>query len=191
MSSPGSVDRDERLRLFLALRLPDHVVASIAEWQSRELVGRIVPPGNLHVTLAFLGSRPAGELPTILRVLEDAARDAAAPSFEVVRWRERRAAGMLELRDSTGTTAARLAGRVQGELADLGLYRLENRDWLPHVTVLRYRDPPRLSPELPELGSVVPSEAAAYLSRLHPSGAVYEVLESFPLKSLNSREVEG
>ncbi len=196
MSSPGSVAGDERLRLFLALRLPDDVVASIAEWQNRELVGRelvgrVVPPGNLHVTLAFLGSRPAGELPTILRVLEDAARDAAAPSFEVVRWRERRAAGMLELRDSTGTTAARLAGRVQGELADLGLYRLENRDWLPHVTVLRYRDPPRLSPELPELGPIVPSEAAAYLSRLHPSGAVYEVLESFPLKSLNSREVEG
>ena len=187
MSSPGSVDRDERLRLFLALRLPDDVVASIAEWQERELHGRLVPPGNLHITLAFLGSRPAGELPTILRVFEDAVRDAAAPSFEVVRWRERRAAGMLELRDSTGTTAARLAGRVQGELADLGLYRLENRDWLPHVTVLRYRDPPRLSPELPELGSVVPSEAADYLSRLHPSGAVYEVLESFPLKSLNSR----
>jgi RNA 2',3'-cyclic 3'-phosphodiesterase len=196
VSSPGSVGGNERLRLFLALRLPDDVVASIADWQAglfqdRELRGRLVPPGNLHVTLAFLGSRPAGELPTILRILEDAARDAEAPSFEVVRWRERRAAGMLELRDSTGTTAARLAGRVQGELADLGLYRLENRDWLPHVTVLRYRDPPRLSPELPELGPVVPSEAAAYLSRLHPSGAVYEVLESFPLKSLNSREVEG
>ena len=192
---------DERLRLFLALRLPDHVVASIAEWQSRELVGpklvgrklvgRVVPLGNLHVTLAFLGSRPAGELPTILRILEDAVRAADTPDFEVVRWRERRAAGMLELRDSTGTTAARLAGRVQSELAGLGLYRLENRDWVPHVTVLRYRDPPRLSPELPELGPVVPSEAAAYLSRLHPSGAVYEVLESFPLESLNSREVEG
>ena len=196
MSSPGSVAGDERLRLFLALRLPDDVVAAIAEWQARsfrdrELVGRIVPPGNLHITLAFLGSRPAGDLPTILRVLEDAVRAAAAPSFEVVRWRERRAAGMLELRDSTGTTAARLAGRVQAELVDLGLYRLENRDWLPHITVLRYRDPPRLSPPLPELGPVVPSEAAAYLSRLHPSGAVYEVLESFPLKSLNSREVEG
>ena len=113
-----------------------------------------MPPGNLHITLAFLGSRPAGDLPTILRVLEDAVRAAAAPSFEVVRWRERRAAGMLELRDSTGTTAARLAGRVQAELVDLGLYRLENRDWLPHVTVLRYRDPPRLSPPLPELGPV-------------------------------------
>jgi RNA 2',3'-cyclic 3'-phosphodiesterase len=186
VSLPGSVDGDERLRLFLALRLPDDVIASIAEWQARlfqdrEPRGRLVPPGNLHVTLAFLGSRPAGELPTILRVLDDAARNAAAPSFEVVRWRERRAAGMLELRDSTGTTAARLAGRVQGELADLGLYRLENRDWLPHVTVLRYRDPPRLSPQLPELPPFAPSGAAAFLSRLHPAGARYEVLESFSL----------
>jgi 2'-5' RNA ligase len=196
VSSPGSVQRDERLRLFLALQLPDDVVAQLTEWQvevlqNAELPGRLVPPGNLHITLAFLGSRPAGEVPTILRILEDAVRAADVPDFEVVRWRERRAAGMLELRDRTGTTAARLAGRVQAELADLGLYRFENRDWLPHVTVLRYRDRPRLHPPLPELAPFAPSGAAAFLSRLHPSGAVYEVLESFPLESLNSREVEG
>ena len=196
MSSPGSVHGDERLRLFLALQLPDDVVAQLTEWQvevlqDAELPGRLVPPGNLHITLAFLGSRPVGEVPTILRILEDAVRAAGVPDFEVVRWRERRAAGMLELRDRTGTTAARLAGRVQAELADLGLYRFENRDWLPHVTVLRYRDRPRLHPPLPELSPFAPSGAAAFLSRLHPSGAVYEVLESFPLESLNSREVEG
>ncbi len=190
------MERDERLRLFLALQLPGDVVAQLTEWQARvlqnaELRGRLVPPGNLHVTLAFLGSRPAGEVPTILRILEDAVRAADTPDFEVVRWRERRAAGMLELRDRTGTSAARLAGRVQAELADLGLYRFENRDWLPHVTVLRYRDRPRLHPPLPELSPFAPSGAAAFLSRLHPSGAVYEVLESFPLESLNSREVEG
>ena len=177
---------DERLRLFLALQLPDDVVAQLTEWQARvlqraQLRGRLVPPGNLHVTLAFLGSRPAGEVPTILRILEDAVRDAEVPDFEIVRWRERRAAGMLELSDRTGTSAARLAGRVQANLADLGLYRFENRDWLPHVTVLRYRDRPRLHPPLPELSPFAPSGAAAFLSRLHPSGAVYEVLESFPL----------
>ena len=196
MSSAGSVERNERLRLFLALQLPGDVVAQLTEWQARvlqraELRARIVPPGNLHVTLAFLGSRPAGEVSTILGILEDAARAADVPDFEVVRWRERRAAGMLELRDRTGTSAARLAGRVQAELADLGLYRFENRDWLPHVTVLRYRDRPRLHPPLPELSPFAPSGAAAFLSRLHPSGAVYEVLQSFPLESLNSREVEG
>lgn len=180
MSSPGSVGGDERLRLFLAFELPDDVVRALVEWQARALRGRLVPPGNLHVTLAFLGARPAAELPAILAVLEEAARTAAQPLFEVVRWRETRAAGMLELRDHTGNGAA-LAGQLQRALAELGVYEPEARPWLAHVTVLRYRERPRLSPPLPELGAFAPSDAAAFLSRLHPSGAQYEVLQSFRL----------
>ena len=179
------MERDERLRLFLAFALPDDVVSALVEWQAQALRGRIVPPGNLHVTLAFLGSRPAAELPAILAVLEEAAREASQPLFELLCWRETRAAGMLELRDRTGN-GAELAGQLHQALAELGVYKPEARPWLPHVTVLRYRKRPRLSPPLPELGPIVPSEAAAYLSRLHPSGArytapLYTVLQSFPL----------
>ena len=180
MTSPASVAGDERLRLFLAYRLPGDVVGALAEWQARELRGRLVPPGNLHVTLAFLGPRPARELPAVLGVLERAAREAAAPVFEVVRWRETRSVGMLELGDRTGRSA-QLAGRLHGELAALGVFRPERRPWLPHVTVLRFRERPRLRPPLPELAPFVPSGAAAFLSRLHPSGAQYEVLETFRL----------
>lgn len=180
MNSPASVVGDERLRLFLALRLPDDVVHAVAEWQERELRGRLVPAGNLHVTLAFLGSRPAGDLPAVLDVLGRAAALAVPPRLELVRWRETRAAGMLELRDPTGA-ARDLAGRLHEELAALGVYRPEGREWLPHVTVLRYRERPRLRPTLPALGPFAPSDAAAFLSRLHPSGARYEVLESFRL----------
>ena len=171
---------DERLRLFLAFSLPDDVVATIAAWQARELSGRVVPAGNLHVTLAFLGSRPAAELPSILAVLERAAGTARPPVFELVRWRETRAAGMLELADPTGQ-GTELARRLHGDLEALGAYRPEARPWWPHVTVLRYRARPRLSPPLPELAPFAPSGAAAFLSRLHPSGARYEVLESFRL----------
>lgn len=180
MNSPASVEGDERLRLFLAYRLPGDVVDALAAWQARELRGRIVPPGNLHVTLAFLGPRPARELPAVLGVLERAARAAAAPVFEVLRWRETRSVGMLELGDRTGRSV-QLAGRLHEELAALGLFRPERRPWLPHVTVLRFRERPRLRPALPELAPFVPSGAAAFLSRLHPSGAQYEVLETFRL----------
>jgi 2'-5' RNA ligase len=174
---------DERLRLFLALQLPDDAVAALVEWQARELRrGRVVPPGNLHVTLAFLGSRPAGELPAVLAVLEESAGEAAPAALEVVRWRETRSVGMLALRDPGGDSV-RLAERLHGRLAALGLYRPEVRQWLPHVTVLRFRERPRLRPPLPEL-SFVSSDAAAYLSRLHPSGARYELLKSFPLGGL-------
>lgn len=180
MTSPASVEGDERLRLFLAYRLPGDVVAALAEWQARELRGRLVPPENLHVTLAFLGPRPAGELPAVLGVLERAARHAEAPVFEVVRWRETRSVGMLELGDRTRRSAL-LAGRLHDELAALGVFRPERRPWLPHVTVLRFRERPRLRSPLPELAPFVPSGAAAFLSRLHPSGALYEVLETFRL----------
>jgi len=63
----------------------------------------------------------------------------------------------------------------------IGVYRREDRPWLPHVTVARFRERPRLRLEPPAMGTFVPSDAAAYLSRLHPKGARYVVLESVAL----------
>ena len=185
----GSVGGDERLRLFLGIRLPAGAVETLADWQARELGGvgenvRIVPRENLHVTLAFLGSRPVGELPAILDVLRRASADAEPLRFDVTGYRETRSVGMLTLEEASGS-GAELAGRVQAELAELGVYRPEARPWLPHVTVLRFRERPRLHPESPTLGWMS-SDAAAFLSRLHPSGARYTapkyvLLESFRL----------
>jgi 2'-5' RNA ligase len=87
---------------------------------------------------------------------------------------------MLVLDDPSGR-ATSLARRVQGTLEDLGLYVPERRMWLPHVTVVRFRERPRLSPPLPDVAPFAPSGVAALLSRLHPSGARYEVLESCSL----------
>ena len=180
----GSVGGDERLRLFLALRLPDEIVEALTAWQASELGAagrdvRAVPAGNLHVTLAFLGARPAAELPAIVDVLDRAAGAGAPAPLEVGGYRETRSVGMLTLRDGTGA-ATRLAARLHEGLAGLGVYRSEARAWLPHVTVVRFRERPRLRPALPGLGWVS-SDAAAFLSRLHPSGARYEVLESVRL----------
>jgi RNA 2',3'-cyclic 3'-phosphodiesterase len=176
------VDGDARLRLFLALRLPDDALDALAAWQERKLAGdaRLVPRGNLHVTLAFLGSRPAAELDAIVAVLRDEAAATSGVELEVERYRETRSVGMLVLRDLTGE-ATELAGRLGERLERLGVYRRERRPWLPHVTVLRHRKPPRLAPPVPALGAVAPSDAAAFLSRLHPGGARYEVLESHAL----------
>jgi 2'-5' RNA ligase len=61
---------DERIRLFCALQLPGETIDELTSWQALGLPrGRIVPAENLHVTLAFLGSRPAGELPAITAAL--------------------------------------------------------------------------------------------------------------------------
>jgi 2'-5' RNA ligase len=89
---------------------------------------------------------------------------------------------MLALRDEGGVAAV-LADRLHGRLERLGVYRRETRPWLPHVTMLRFRTRPRLEPPLPQTGTFVPSGVAAYLSRLHPSGARYEVLERVSLNA--------
>ena len=150
-------------------------------WQERELDGgRIVSRENLHVTLAFLGSTPADRVRDVERELRGAAQRAEPPVLTVTRYRETRSVGMLVL-DDRGARATGLADDVQERLEGLGVYRRERRPWLPHLTVLRFRRPPRLRPPLPELGEVVPSEAAVYMSVLRRSGAEYEILASAAL----------
>jgi RNA 2',3'-cyclic 3'-phosphodiesterase len=181
MNSRASVSGDERLRLFLALRLPDRVLDGIERWQRERLPDvRIVRRGDLHVTLAFLGHRPAAELEAIVDALREAAAGANEIRLTPVRYRETRSVGMLVL-DDEGDRASLLAGDLHGRLEALGVYRREGRPWLPHLTVARWRERPRLRLEPPSVRTFVPSDAAAYLSRLHPSGAQYEVLESVAL----------
>jgi 2'-5' RNA ligase len=175
----ATVEGDERLRLFVALELPQDVEAALAEWGSRHLrSGRRLE--TFHVTLAFLGARPRQDLDDILGVLRRSAADAEPFTLRPVRYRETRAVGMLVLDDTSGH-ATRLATGLQAALEGLGVYRREARPWLPHLTVLRFRERPRLSPPLPDLGAFAPSGVAAFLSRLRPTGARYEVLESCPL----------
>jgi RNA 2',3'-cyclic 3'-phosphodiesterase len=178
------VETGARLRLFVALLLPDEIVEPLAEWQTRELAGqpglRIVPRANLHITVAFLGGRPADDLGGILRVLRETAARACPLVFVPGRYRETRSAAMIVLKEEQRAATA-LTARIFDGLERLGVYRSEERDWLPHVTVARFRQRPRLAPSLPDLGPVVSSEVAVMMSRLRPSGAEYEVLESVSL----------
>ena len=83
--------------------------------------------------------------------------------------------------DDEGDRATTLARDLHKRLERLRVYERERRRWLPHVTVLRFRERPRLRPPLPDLGEFGPSEAAVYSSVLRPTGARYEVLESVSL----------
>jgi RNA 2',3'-cyclic 3'-phosphodiesterase len=175
----GSVEPDERVRLFCALRLPDDTLDRLVEWQRSALAGvagiRAVPRENLHVTLAFLGSRPVGEVDAVTDELRAAAAGVEPPLLHVGRYRETRSVGMLVCADEGGR-ASTLARELHARLARLGVYEPEQREWLPHLTVARFRERPRLRLEAPDLGAVAPSDAAVYLSRLRPGGARYEVL---------------
>src|SRR6266851_1917209 len=102
MTSSGTVEGGERQRLFCALTLPGTALDPVAAWQIRELTRTertsgtwIVPRENLHATVAFLGSRPAGEAEAIGRELGAAAAAAGPIRLDLRRYRETRSVGML------------------------------------------------------------------------------------------------
>jgi 2'-5' RNA ligase len=171
----------DRIRLFCALQLPDEVVRDLAAWQAEHVpAGRPVPAGYLHLTLAFLGSRPAAEVPQIAQELAEAAAGSTAVRLSVRHYRETSGVGMLVF-DDLGGAGSRLAADLGERLERLGVYRREQRPWLPHVTVTRFRERPRLAPALPALGEIGVVRAALYSSSLRPSGAHYDVLETVAL----------
>ncbi|MBM3679500.1 MAG: hypothetical protein FJW96_16740 [Actinobacteria bacterium] len=197
MKRGASVEGDDRLRLFVALRLREADLDRLHRWSQdvlRDRVGRgalrLVRRDDLHVTVAFLGSTPRRDLDVVTEVVTQAARVAQPIELAPVAWRETRAVGMVVLDDRDGA-AGRLARAIQAELAARDLYRPEARPWLAHVTTCRFRQPPRLRPvALPE-GTCVPSDVAAYVSRLHPSGSRYEVLASVALPGSPSGDGMG
>jgi 2'-5' RNA ligase len=177
---PSSVEGRERARLFCALRLPDDALDMLCAWQAEQLSGRVVAREHLHITLAFLGHRPVDELEAILTATRDAAAGAGPMRLEPVRYRETRSVGMLVLGDEGGAATA-VAEDLHERLERLSVYEREKRPWLPHLTVLRFRQRPRLRPRLPEVGPFSPSDAAVYHSVLRSSGAQYFVVESYAL----------
>ena len=182
---------DERIRLFCALQLPPAAVDELAAWQVEQLrsapggssanaPGRLVPPGNLHVTLAFLGARPVDEVPAIARELAEATRAAAPAELRPLGYRETRSVGMILYEDPSRAATA-LTEALGERLEQLGVYRRERRPWLPHVTVLRFRERAGLTPELTNIRSFRAVRTALYSSSLRPGGAQYEALETAAL----------
>lgn len=50
------------IRAFLALPLPDDTVSAVTRMADRLDIGRVVPPENYHITLAYLGEQPEDKL---------------------------------------------------------------------------------------------------------------------------------
>ena len=172
---------DERFRLFCGLQLPEETVERLTAWQGLHVgAGRVVPPENLHVTLAFLGSRPAGEVPAVARELAAAAAVAGPVRLRPERYRETRSVGMIVLEDVGGAATA-LADDLGERLEGIGAYRREGRPWMAHITVVRFKERPRLAPPVADLGEIRAVRCGVYRSTPRPGGARYEVLEAAAL----------
>jgi 2'-5' RNA ligase len=172
-------------RLFLSL-WPDEgmrqAMARATEGARRDGGGRPVPPENLHVTLAFLGSVAERRLAQLGEIALATAREPGAAPLELAfdhleYWRAARL--LCAATAGPSPPAAALAARLQARLAQSG-FSPDLKPFRPHVTVVRKVARPAA------VGAMEPVlwrfEALALIeSRTLPAGALYSVVESYAL----------
>ena len=183
------------MRTFIAVNLPESIRRDFGHHldRFRPLARGVswVPPGNVHITLKFLGEVPDNELSGVNEAVKNAL--SGYPPFEVQlggfgafpNFRRPRVfwvgitGGVEPLRE--------LARSIENQLVPLGFER-EKRKFSAHITLGRIRRPGnydelRQAAESTEYNSqpfTVPS-VEVMKSVLSPKGAQYSVFESFSL----------
>jgi RNA 2',3'-cyclic 3'-phosphodiesterase len=183
------------MRLFVAVHLPEEITTRLGAVQDQLRAAQAdvswVRPGNIHLTLKFLGETEAGCLEGIRTALTEAARGAAPFPFEL------RGLGSFGGRlprvvwvgvERGAEPLTRLAEQIEAGMAGLGFPR-EKRGFAAHLTLGRVRSPrnaERLVSALVEwrregFGNVTVAQFVLMESQLDPHGSIYTVLQSFPL----------
>jgi RNA 2',3'-cyclic 3'-phosphodiesterase len=194
--------REEGLRLFAAVQLPEEWLRALAAVRRNlEVIAggelRWVRPELMHVTLVFLGNQPSALLSEIESAMESAAAQCrpfglslgrlgvfGPPHGITVLW-----AGLAEIPPAMRGLHAALTSR----LSDLRIAS-DGKPLVPHITLARGKRPIdrtvslRISSavqslDLPRSLSTPVGAFVLMKSRLSPKGPSYELVRSFHLGS--------
>ncbi len=188
--------KSPRVKLFVALDLPEAAREGIDAWGARELADpalRRVPPQSLHVTLAFLGWRAEREISRLAEIVAESGVSAPSLAFGQPVQRPERGRPRLFALPVESPGAMTLQAGLEEALVAAGLYEPERRPFWPHVTVARVKreergskrpagvskPPGALSEELLRPFDAV--RITLYRSELQPWGAQYTPLAQVEL----------
>lgn len=197
------------MRLFVAVDPPMQICERLKAWARESTRGlqvrgrakaspRVLDAELLHVTLCFLGNRPAGEMDVLAAQLSTCAGRGGELSFGAPLWLPERnpRALAVELHDEHGQLASlqtevaaalqRVSGWQPNGSAHTGVKaKAAKRRFHPHVTVARLRrgEAPeqRALPPTPS-ASFRPRELVLYRSWLSSEGASYEAVAAHPIR---------
>ena len=138
-------------RCFVAIPLDGAVRADLAEMMQRVRIDglRKVPVENLHVTVKFLGDVDDARISEIIDGLTEAARGIGAFELNVekiVYLPDARRARVLAVEFDRPAGLMQLVDQIEDMMQVLG-FRREGRAYRPHVTVGRFKRPPRDAPD--------------------------------------------
>jgi 2'-5' RNA ligase len=175
-----------KLRLFFALWPVDRHRAAVAESVAAavaRVAGRAVPPGNLHVTLAFLGSVPAEAFVQLVGVGGRGPWPEVGLDFTRIEYWARPKV-LVAMPAEVPAAGQEIVERLWQGVAALGFTR-ELRPWRPHLTLVRgVRQPPPENLELTPVQTAADEPAwrlALVDSAAHPEGPRYNPLADWPL----------
>jgi len=192
----------EKIRTFVAIELPQDVIANLEELQAdlrrrlQDMPIRWVKPQKIHLTLKFLGGVPADQIDAVAEALRAACEGVSPFEFELAglgcfpNVRRPRVIWIGVAGDLA--TLRQLRDAVEEHIAPLG-YPTERRAFQPHLTLGRVK---RASPgearqigaeiAATELGTLVQvhvEEVSLMRSDLSPAGAKYTRLAAVRLEA--------
>ena len=185
------------MRTFIAIELPERVKKKIelaqAPLKKTKAFVSWVKPGNIHVTLKFLGEVPEDKINDVFLATEKALEGitkfsmslkgmGAFPDF-------RRPRVVWIAAGSGEKELSYLAEKVEEEMEKVGFPK-ENRKFSAHFTIGRVKSPKNVE-NLMELvkssdfstEEIEVNEVVMMKSQLHPAGAIYTPLKKIPLVS--------
>lgn len=172
-------------RVFLGAALNQHYIEACEQvkQQNANVPGiRWVPQQNLHITTLFIGDVAEAEIENLCvninTILQQ--QNAFTLAFEKFVFMPQRKPRMIWLKFKKSSDFARLNLALSHKLLD----RDPDHPPKAHITLARFKKPPRQTIILPEtdLPTVDFDEIRLYQSILKPGGAEYSILNKFRLK---------
>lgn len=182
----------ERWRLFIAVPVPHERLAGLGRatehLRERWPDARWIPAANQHVTIRFLGATPPGLIAPLGEVLEATAANTRQEEILLSGFgafpKVARARVLWAGIDDPAGLLPGLARSLGDALEGLG-FEPEERDYTPHLTLVRFGSPVRLT-ELPSNDQALEpfpvTEMILYRSHASSKGARYEPLSHYPLR---------
>jgi RNA 2',3'-cyclic 3'-phosphodiesterase len=187
---------ETKRRLFVAISLPDEILERIELLQRRlkkfARDAKWVKTQSIHLTLKFLGYVDPARIPAIEQSLTSISKESFPPTVLIKGCgffpNSRRPSVFWTGVDSNGLEP--LQAKIENAMFDLG-FEKENREFHPHLTLARFRDPHGLMYLAEEaskhndeiFGEFTARSFVLFESILHREGAEYVRLHEFQLSS--------
>jgi 2'-5' RNA ligase len=186
-----------RHRIFIAINLPEKIKEELLSFQRKfsELPARWVKKENLHITLAFLGYVKDEDIPKIIEITKNVAKNHSPFSINLIKVcygpPKIKPPRMVWVIGEKNENLWKLQENLKNALMEMKITQLEEegRGFVPHITLARIRKwefkqiEPEERPEIDEdvNFSFEVKSIEIMESHLKRRGAEYTVLESCPL----------